>query len=181
MDCCYYTRICGEVYWFHSIHPSFPCAVFALQHLQFWMDSLHISHEWSLAWEGVSRIMIFDIMTFICKIIQPWLAIKLLKYATSCHICFRAGRVLDGFFPHLAQMIASIRGFVVRNDFWPWPMSPRSFSYDFAIKLLKYGTSCHVRSTACTILVGFFPYLAQMITSMSQCMDRSKIKFTWVV
>ena len=28
------------------------------------------------------------------------------------------------------------------NDLWPWPISSRSFSHDFAIKLLKYGTSC---------------------------------------
>ena len=45
----------------------------------------------------------------------------------------------------------------------------RSFSHDFAIKLLKYGTSCSVHSTACTVLDQFFSYLAQMITSMRSC------------
>ena len=30
---------------------------------------------------------------------------------------------------------------VACNDLWPWPVSSRSFSDDFAIKLLKYGTS----------------------------------------
>ena len=50
----------------------------------------------------------------------------------------------------------------------PKPAS-RSFSHEFTIKLLKYGTSCPVCSTACTVLDGFFPYLAQMITSMRGC------------
>ena len=64
-------------------------------------------------------------------------------------------------------MITGIRGFVMHNNLWPWPISPRSFSHDFAIKLLKYGTSCCVQSTTRTVLNGFFPYWAQMITSMS--------------
>ena len=42
----------------------------------------------------------------------------------------------------------------------------RTFSHDFAIKLLKYCIACRVRFTACTILGGFFPYLALMITGM---------------
>ena len=54
-----------------------------------------------------------------------------------------------------------------------WPLSltyiSRSFSYDFLIKLLEYGTSCRVCSTASTVLDGFFPYLALMITSMRGC------------
>ena len=35
--------------------------------------------------------------------------------------------------------------------------------------MLKYVTSCHVRSTAYAVLDGFFPYLAQMINSMRGC------------
>ena len=54
-------------------------------------------------------------------------------------------------------------------DLWSWNISSRSFSNDFAIKLINYGTSCHVCSTACTVLDGFFPCLAQMITSMIKC------------
>ena len=81
-------------------------------------------------------------------------------------VCFVTHRVLDGFFPHQAQMITSMRGCVVYNSLWPWLISLSSFSHHFAIKLLKFGTSCRVRSTACTVLDGFFPYLAQMITSM---------------
>ena len=93
-------------------------------------------------------------------------AIKLLKYDTSCGVRSTTCTVLDGFFPCLAQMITSMRGCVACNDLWPWSISSRSFSHDFAIKLLKYGTSCAVRSTACTVLDEFFLYLAQMITNM---------------
>ena len=39
-------------------------------------------------------------------------------------------------------------------------------SGDFALKLLKYETFYRVRSTARTIVDGFFPYRAQMMTSM---------------
>ena len=39
--------------------------------------------------------------------------------------------------------------------------SSRSFSHEFAIKVLRYGTSCGVRSTACTVLEGFFTCLAR--------------------
>ena len=73
--------------------------------------------------------------------------------------------ILDEFLPYLAQIITSMRRCAACNDLWPWPVSSRSFSIDFAIKRLKYGTSC-VRSTACTVLDGFFPYLAQMTTCM---------------
>ena len=111
--------------------------------------------------------------------IQPWpissrsfrldFAVKPLKYGTNCCVCSTACTVLDLFFCCLAQMITSIRGSVECNDLWPWLISSRSFSHDFAIKLLKYNTSCHVCSTACTVLDGFFPCLAQMSTSMRGC------------
>ena len=63
--------------------------------------------------------------------------------------------VLDGF-PYKAQMVTNMRGCVVHNDLWPWLISLKSFSHDFTMKLLKYGTSCHVRSIACTVVDGFF-------------------------
>ena len=56
----------------------------ALQRIEFWMDSFHIRHKWSLAWEGVSCTM------------WPWpissrsfsheIAVKLIKCGTSCGI-----------------------------------------------------------------------------------------------
>ena len=97
---------------------------------------------WS--WPISSRSFIHDI------------AIKLLKYGTSCHARCTAHTVLDGFFPYLVQMITSMRGCVACNGLWPWPATSKSFSHDFAIKLLKYGTSCLVCSTAgTTVLDGF--------------------------
>ena len=106
-------------------------------------------------------------LAYIFKAIQSWLCNKIgKKFDTSCGAGSTTCTVLDGFFPYLAQMITSMRGCVACNDLWPWSISSRSFSHDFAIKLLKYGTSCAVRSTACTVLDEFFLYLAQMITNM---------------
>ena len=97
--------------------------------------------------------------------------IKLLKYGICCGVCCTACTVLDGFFPYLAQIIIRIRC-VACNDLWPRPISSRWYSHDFAIKLLKYGISCHVRSTACTVLVGFFPYLKARLHSRGSCKKR---------
>ena len=63
--------------------------------------------------------------------------------------------VLDRFFPYWAQMITSMRRCVSCNDLWTWLISSRSFRHDFAIKLLKFVTSCHVHPTACTVLDGW--------------------------
>ena len=57
--------------------------------------------------------------------------------------------VLNGFFPSLIQMITSMRECVAYNDFWPWPISSRSFGL---------GLENRVRSVASTVLDGFFPY-----------------------
>ena len=107
-------------------------------------------------------------------------AIKLLKYVTSCRVRSTAYTVLYGFFPYLAAMTTSMRGCVMHNDLWSWPISSRSFGHDFVIKLLKYVTSCPVHSTAHTVLDGFFPYLAQMITSMRWCVACSGL-WPWPV
>ena len=77
--------------------------------------------------------------------------------------------VVDGCFPYWARMITSMKGCVVHNDIWPWPVSSKSFSHDFAIKLLKYDTSCRDHYTASTVLDGLFPYLTQTITSLRGC------------
>ena len=54
------TKLLG-VYWFHFVRLSIPHSVSALYLPQFWMDSFHNRHKWSLAWEGVSCIMTFDL------------------------------------------------------------------------------------------------------------------------
>ena len=76
--------------------------------------------------------------------------------------------VLDGFFPCLAQMITSMRGCVAYNEFWPWPISSRSFGL---------GLENHVRSVASTVLDGFFLCLIQMITSMRRCVACDDLEF----
>ena len=55
------------------------------------------------------------------------------------------------------------------NDFWPRCISSRSFSHDFKIKQLKYGTKFCVQSKACTVLNVFLLYLTQMVSSMRGC------------
>ena len=95
--------------------------------------------------------------------------IKLLKYGTSCRVCSTACTVLDGFSSFFAQMITSMRGCVVCSDLRPSRIYSRSFRYEFAIKLLKYCTSCCVCSTAIKILDWLFLYLARMITNMGRC------------
>ena len=57
----------------------------------------------------------------------------------------------------LTQIIANTRGCVICDEFWPWPLSPRSFGLEqFATKRLKYGTFIHY--TTPTVLNRFFPY-----------------------
>ena len=70
-------------------------------------------------------------------------------------------------------MINSRRGCIAHNYLWPWPISSRSFSHDFAKNLLKYGTSCCVHSTARIFLDGLFLYWAQMITSIRGCITHN--------
>ena len=76
-----------------------------------------------------------------------------------------------GSVPHTLSSYNSYSSFHIRHNYslawggcfahddlwpWPWPISLRSFSYDFAIKLLlKYDSSC-VRSTAHIFLVELF-------------------------
>ena len=85
------------------------------------------------------------------------------------HICVTRPQwveVLNGFFLYLSQMITSMTGCVKFNDLRLWPISSRSFSYDLAIKLLKYYTSCCVCSAALKVLDVLFLYLAQILTSI---------------
>ena len=107
-------------------------------------------------------------------------AIKLLKYGTYCRVRCAAHTVLDGLFPYLAQMITSMRGCVTCNDLRHWFIYSRSFSHDFVINLLKYGTSRRVRSTACTVLDEFSPYLALLITSMKGCVTQWPLTLTYI-
>ena len=98
--------------------------------------------------EGVSRVTFFQNLKI--WIFGNFSALTLKKKST----------VVNGFFPYLAQMITSMRGYVAYNDLWPWPISSRSFGL---------GLENRVRSVPSTDRDGFFPYLVQMITSMRRC------------
>ena len=102
-------------------------------------------------------------------------AMKLLKYGTSC-VRPKTHTVLNGFFPNLAQMTTSI-WCVASNELWPWPIFSKSSSHGYAIKLLKYDTSCNVGSAAVTVLKIFSPYLAQMTTCMRECVIHNDLWF----
>ena len=68
---------------------------------------------------------------------------ELLKYGTYFRVRLKGHPVLNGIFPYFSYMITTIGVCVL-----PWPIYSRSSSCDFAIKCLKYGLSCCVRSTA---------------------------------
>ena len=118
------------------------------------MDPFHIKHKWSLAWQGLFRTMTFDLDIYLQGHSAMTLQLNC-KNVTSCHVRSTAHTVLDGFCPYLAKMITSIWRCVACKDLWPWSTSSGSFRHDFAMKLLKYDTSCHVHSTAVIVLYGF--------------------------
>ena len=101
-----------------------------------------------------------------CSTIHP----SILSIRPTCCFCYEMATIVGGFFPYEVQMITSMWECVTHNDLWPGPLSSRSFSHDFAIKLLRYFfriLSCSLYSH--TVLVGFLPYLAQMITRIRWC------------
>ena len=98
--------------------------VSALQHVQFWMDSFHIGHKWSLAWDGELHIMTYDLWSWPISFrsFSHDFAIKMLKYdGISC--CLHYSMYSSGWiFPHLAQMITSVRGRGCVACNCPWPL-----------------------------------------------------------
>ena len=116
--------------------------VSALQHVQFWMDSFHIGHKWSLAWDGELHIMTYDLWSWPISFrsFSHDFAIKMLKYdGISC--CLHYSMYSSGWiFPiwHKWSLVWEGEGVLHATalDLWSWPISSRSFSNDFAIKLL---------------------------------------------
>ena len=139
------------LYWFHSVCPSvFPSHIPCLlckSHNSGWILSILSMHNDLWPWPISSRLFSLDF------------AIKLVKYGTTS-VRSTACTVLVRFFlfPFNAQMITSMKGCVACNDLWPWLIYSRSFSHYFAMKLLRYGTSCCIHFTSCTVLDEFFPY-----------------------
>ena len=73
-----------------------------------------------------------------------------------------ASTVLDGFFLYLVQMITIIRWCVACYVFI------RIWKFEFFGKFLKF-FGLDLEKKKSTVLDGFFPYLAQMITTMREC------------
>ena len=69
----------------------------------------------------------------------------------ACRVRSVTPTVPNGFFPHLTQMITSMRGCVVYNNLSPWPISSRPFKHDFkACKVLnRFFPIWHRQSLAC--------------------------------
>ena len=70
---------------------------------------------------------------------------------SACPLTFRArpvaSTVQDGFFPYLAQMSNSMRGWVACDDPWPWPISSRSFGLDLERNVYSSGWILFILST----------------------------------
>ena len=98
-----------------------------------------------------------------CDDLWPWpISSRSLDLDLENRVRSVASTVLDGFFLYLAQMITIIRGCVACYVFFYKTLEIWIFG-----KFLKFfGLALEKKST---VLVGFFPYLSQMITSMRGC------------
>ena len=117
---------------------------------------MHASVRWTtiipLCNEVVEVYWFHSVCPSVCKSVRPSIpntvsALSLLHYW------------MDSFHPPITT---GVRGCVAHNDIWPWPISFRSFRYDFATKLLKYGTLV----LQCLLYSMYSPYSAQMIIYM---------------
>ena len=150
-------------------------ALSAWQHIQIWMDSFRVWYKWSPAWERVSHVATFQFDQYLQGHSTMTLQRKCwnMAYLVSSslqHLQFWM------IFSYLAQMITSMRGYVMHITY-----IFKVIQHDFAIQLLKYGKSCPVLSTACTVLGGLFSFLVQMITSPRGCVEKSKVKVSCVI
>ena len=119
-------------------------------------------------------------LTYIFKVFRPWLCNKTAKiwHIFSCPLYSMCSSY--GFFSYLAQMITSFRGSVTCNDLWSWALSSRSFSHNFAIKLLRYGTSLMPALQHVQFCIKIWSYLAQMITTMRVCVACNDLR-PWLI
>ena len=69
---------------------------------EFWMDTFHIWHKWSLAYEGMSLVMTLSL----CLYLQGHYVMTANKiwHISSC-VCSTAPSAGNILFPHIAQMI----------------------------------------------------------------------------
>ena len=119
-----------------------------LQHIQFLMDFFHILIYITDHWhERVCCAQTLWPLPVPLGSFSQDFVVKLLYYYTCRRVHSTARIVMDGFFSHLAQMIANTRECAAHNDIWLWTISSRSFIQNFAIKLLKYGMLCSLYNT----------------------------------
>ena len=98
-----------------------------------------------------------------CDDLWPWpISSRSFGLDLENRVRFVASTVLDQFFLYLAQMITIIRGCVACYIFF------QNLEIWIFGKFLKFfGVDLEKKKS--TVLDGFFPYLAQMITSMRGC------------
>ena len=115
------------------------------------MDSFHIWHKRSLAWECVA-----------CDDLWPWpISSRSFGLDLENRVRFVASTVLDGFFSYVAQMIAINSGCVACYVFF------RIKKFEFLAIFWNFSALTLKKKTS--VLNWFFPYLAQMITSKRRC------------
>ena len=99
-----------------------------------------------------------------CDDLWPWpISSRSFGLDLENRVRFVASTVLDQFFLYLAQMITIIRGCVTCYIFF------RIWKFDFVFFWLDVFGQFPPLPLPSTVQDGFFPYLAQMITSMRGC------------
>ena len=116
------------------------------------MNSFHIWYKWSLAWEGVSHVMTLDLDLYL----QGHSALTKKIVSSLYHLQFW----MDSFYIWHKWLLL-LEG-VSRVTFFSG-----SWNLNFW-QIFKNFLSWLWKKTS-TVLDGFFPYLAQMITSMRGC------------
>ena len=115
------------------------------------MDSFHIWYKWSLAWEGVSHVMTFDLDLYLQgHLTLTWKSCPLCSIYSSGWILF-----IFGTNDHYHKRVCCVLGLFQNLAIWIFGKFLKFFSLDLEKKS--------------TVLDGFFPYLAPMITSMRGC------------
>ena len=98
-----------------------------------------------------------------CDDLWPWpISSRSFGLDLENRVRFVASTVLDQFFLYLAQMITIIRGCVACYIFF------RIWKFEFLANFLNF-SALTLKNKNLQFSIGFFPYLAQMITSMRGC------------
>ena len=152
-------RSCWGVYWFHSVRPSvcpsvrpsrIPFPLYSIYSSAWILSIFGTNYQWH---ERVCRMWWPLTLTYIFKVFGLGLENRVRSAAST---------VLDGFFLYLTQMITIIRGCVACYVFFF-----RIWKFEFLANFWNFSALTLKKKS--TVLDGFFPYLAQMITSVRGC------------